>query len=379
MEQRLSPRVGQLARVLWMIGAILSQGVRLLATAMVLSVITGLSLSTCILLIGLFAVIWSIIGGITTVVWTDFIQLCIFTLGALFSIFWVLKSIPGGLDQIFAIADSKNKLTTINLSFDPRATYTLWVAMIPVMLFQLSQLTIDQVFVQRTLCCKNVREAQKSLYFGLLGNIATFIMAAVCLGLVAFYHIYPVEGGVSEIIAKEPDKIFPYFIVSQIPSGISGLIIASIFAAGISTLDSGLTALCEASISGFYRKYIKKSATESHYLMASKLFIIFWGTLLALAAFGLYSMQDQGLLQLGLSVYGYVYGALFGIAMLAFLGKGSWNGILTGTILSVAIVIILSIHKVSFFWWYPAGFLVLIIVALLMSSKKGGARLSQSK
>ena len=101
MAERLGQKTGQLTRGLWMVGAILSQGVRLLATSLVLSVITGLSLGTCILLIGSFSILWSILGGITTVVWTDFLQLCIFTLGALFAIFlggkgstrWITRNI----------------------------------------------------------------------------------------------------------------------------------------------------------------------------------------------------------------------------------------------------------------------------------------------
>ena len=282
----------------------------------------------------------------------------------------MVKGVPGGLQEIFSIAESHSKLKTFNFSFDPRVTYTLWIALLPVTIFQLSQLTIDQVFVQRTLCCKNAKEARKSIYFAILGNLTTFIMAAVGIGLFAFYQINPLEGAASEIISEDADKVFPFFIISQMPVGISGLIIASIFAAGISTLDSGLTALCEASISGVYKKYIKKNMPEEHYMKVAKIFIIFWGTLLSLAAYGLYMLNNEGLLELGLSVYGYVYGALFGIAILAFSNRGSWRGILGGTISSIAVVILLSVLKVSFFWWYPVGAFVLIGVALPFSPKR---------
>jgi len=183
----------------------------------------------------------------------------------------------------------------------------------------------------------------------------------------------PTPVGAAELIAKDPDKVFPYFIVTRIPVGISGLIIASIFAAGISTLDSGLAALSEASVNGVYRKYFRRKSEEAHYMKAAKLFIAFWGVLLCLAAYGFYVLNSQGLLELGLSVYGYVYGALFGIALLAFCNRGSWGGILTGTILSAATVVALSLLKVSFFWWYPVGALVLIGVALPMSSRSSEA------
>ena len=364
MEKRLDSRVSQLARFLFMLGAVLSQGVRLLSTALILSVVTGLSIGACIIIIGVFSTIWTLMGGITTVIWTDVVQLCVFTLGAVFALFWVLNIIPGGLKEVLAIADENSKLKLIDLSLDPRKTYTLWVGLFGCSFFQFGQNAIDQVSTQRLMCCRNAREARKALYLATSGVSMTYLMLAVGLGLVAFYNINPLSAENAALWAHEADRIFPYFIVTEIPPGISGLIIAALFAAGISTLDSALAALSQTSITGIYRQFIKKNAAEQHYLLASKVSVILWALILSLLAGIMNSVSNEGLLKLGLKVPGYVYGSLLGIAFLAIIGRGSWNGIVTGTILSIGAVLGLQALGVSFFWWYPVACIVLLCVAL---------------
>jgi Na+/proline symporter len=288
-------------------------------------------------------------------------------IGAIFAIISVTNGIPGGIGEILAIADEKAKLTLIDLSMDLKTTYTIWVALFAVTVFELGQNTIDQIVVQRSLTCKNAHEAQKAIYFGLLGNIPTYIMLVVGLGLVAFYQVHPLDPQTASVMQETPDRIFPYYIVTQMPPGVSGIIIASIFAAGISTLDSALTALSEASLSGFYKRYLKKTATEKHYLLTSKWFVVFWGILLSGMAIWFYHVQEEGLLELGLGLPGYVYGSLFGIALLSFWGRGNFTGIAIGTVLSIIVVVALSIAGVTFFWWYMVACMVLLVVAVSIS------------
>jgi SSS family solute:Na+ symporter len=192
-------------------------------------------------------------------------------------------------------------------------------------------------------------------------------MAFVGLGLVAFYALNPPDRATAELLALQPDRVFPLFLVEQIPPGLSGLLIASIFAAGISTLDSALTALAQTSVSGVYQRYVRAAAAERHYLRVSRALILFWaGALCGLAlAFHIYS--TQGLLDLGLRVPGYVYGALLGIALLALWRRGSPAGIGIGVAASILAVLGLQAADVAFFWWYPVACLVVIGCALTIS------------
>jgi solute:Na+ symporter, SSS family len=367
MENRLGTGVSQLARLLFFGGVVLSQSVRLLATALVLSVITGLSLPECILILGVFAVIWSIMGGITTVIWTDFVQWAIYTLGAVVVFFWIIGAIPGGLPGILGIADEQAKLTLINLSLDPAATYTLWVGLVGMAIFELGQNAIDQVVTQRALCCENQREAQKAVYASAFGALTFYLMAFVGLGLVAFYTLNPPEGTTAELLAQQPDRVFPLFLVEQMPPGLSGLLIASIFAAGISTLDSALTALSQTTLSGGYQRYVRRDAPERHYLRVSRGLIVLWAGVLCGLALVFHFYSTEGLLNLGLRVPGYVYGALLGIALLALWRRGTPRGIGIGVAASIVAVLALQAINVAFFWWYPAACLVVIGCALAIS------------
>ncbi|MHB9028807.1 MAG: sodium:solute symporter family transporter [Candidatus Latescibacterota bacterium] len=364
---RLGVRASQLARFLFIGGAIMSQGVRLLSTGLILSVVTGLSLSACIFIIFAFSVIWTLSGGIKTVIWTDVIQAAIFIFGAIFCLFWTVQMIPGPISEILSIADNQARLVLFDLSTDPRKTYTLWVGLLGSSIFQLGQNAIDQVSTQRIMCCRNHREAQKAVIFASAGSLLSFIMLAVGVALVAFYTLNPLPESMAGLVAKEPDRIFPYFIVTQIPQGVSGLMILSLFAAGISTLDSALAALSQTFIAGVYRPYIRKEASERHYLRVSRVAIVLGGLCLALIALGFHSFAGKGLLQLGFIAPGFVYGALLGLSLLALLGRGTWRTIVIGTACSIASVLALQQAGVTFFWWYPAAALVLVTVTLALS------------
>ncbi len=367
IELRLGLRTGQFTRVVYTVGTVLSQGVRLLVTAVVLSVVSGLESFTCVLIITVFAVAWSYIGGISTVIWTDVIQFFVFTLGAIFSLAYAVDAVPGGIAEIFAIADQKSKLTLIDLSTDPRKL-TLWAAVIGCTFFEFGSNAVDQTVTQRALCCANLKEAQKAMAFSALGIMTTWLMAGVALGLVAFYHLNPLPVEVAITLSEEPDRIFPHFVIEQLPPGVAGLIIASIFAAGISTLDSALTALAQTSVVGIGRRclpYLRRQS-EQNLVKISKYVIVVWGGFIcALAMFAL-PLQKQGLLTLGFKATGVVYGSLIGIALLGLFRRGNFPSILIATIVASFTVVALDRHGVNFFWWYPVGTLVTILVTVLL-------------
>lgn len=373
IQKRLGVKTSQLSRTFFMIGATMSQGVRLLGTALVLSVITGQSTILCIAIIAVFAIVWSYIGGITTVVWTDAIQFVIFIFGACFALFYAIGDIPGGFGEMMAIADDKAKLVLFDLSLDPHKTYTLWVGILGCTFFEFGSNAVDQVVTQRALCCKNLKEARKAVAFSVIGVATTWIMAFVGIGLVAYYDIYPLSDLVDKSMQIEPDRIFPYFVVNELPNGISGLIIAAMFAAGISTLDSALTALSQTSVMGVGPLVYPKLKTmhEDKVVKISKQAIIVWGLILALLAYAFSFFQDGGLLALGFKVPGYAYGTLIGIAFLALMRKGSFTGILIGAILTILIIAWMHYEGISFFWWFPVGAAVVIIVALIHSKLTG--------
>jgi SSS family solute:Na+ symporter len=368
MENRLGTNVSQLARLLFLAGVVLSQSVRLLATALVLSVVTGLSIPVCIVIMSAFGVVWCVIGGINTVIWTDVVQWAIYTIGAVVAVVAMTYAVPGGVSGILAIADQRAKLALIDLSLDPTKTYTLWVGLIGMTVFELGQTAIDQSVTQRALCCESAKEAQKAVYASAVAALTFYLMAFVGLGLVAFYTLNPPQGVTAELLARQPDRVFPLFLVEQMPPGLSAVLIASIFAAG--AINSALAALSQTTVAGVYQRYVRADASEQHYLFASRIFIATWAAVLGGLALVFHVNGNPGLLNLGLRVPGYAYGALLAIALLALWRRGTPVAITLGVVVSIAVVLALQAVNVAFFWWYPVQCLVVIVCTLAISPRR---------
>jgi solute:Na+ symporter, SSS family len=385
MGQRIDLRVAALARLLFFAGTILSQGVRLLATSLVLEVITGWPMLTCVGVIVAFSVLWSWMGGIKTVIWTDLILFLMFMAGGVLAAVWAFSGAELPLPEVLRVLDEKGKLVFLRLQLDPTLAFTLWTGLIGAAVFELGSNAIDQVVTQRVMTCRSSREARWACIGAAGGIVPSSLMLLVGLGLVAFYHSNPLPGELAELAAAGNDRVFPYFVGSEMPPGVAGMIIAALFASGISTLDSALTALSQTTVGGLLRGVMPGAGAsdpeaDRALLRRSRGFVLFWGLVLgAVAAALMNASQATGLIQLGLQVPGYVYGSLLGIALLARFGRGTWPGVLAGTLASVAAVLLLRHLGVAFFWWYPAATLVLCLVAGWSKSKSKSKSSPKSK
>lgn len=375
MENRLGPRSSHVARVLFMVSAILSQGVRLFAIALVLSEVTGLSSRACIVIIGVFSIIYSVKGGITTVIWTDVIQFFVFTVGGLFALFWLFGTLPVGLNQAFSILDDKAKLILFDISKDPSKGFTVWVALFAFSVYELGLNATDHVVTQRIMCCKTGKDAQKAVLTSCGTVLISFLMLAVGLGLVLHYDLQPLQGEAAIRVAEQPDRIFPQYVVNNVPPGLSGLLIATIFSAGITS--STLAALSQTSIMEVYSRYVRRGASEAHYVLASKVAVVFWGIVLSVLA-GAFESAGVGLLELLFAVPGYVNGPLLGIGLLALVRRGNLPSILTGTFIAIGLIIALQAAGVNMFWAYPVGTVVLLAAALPFRASPEGETRAQA-
>ena len=371
MARHVGQRASHIARGLFLIGAVLSQGVRLLATALVLSEVTGLSSETCILILGAFSALHCVTGGIKAVIWTDVIQASVFFLGGLFMLFWLTGHLSMGWAEMLTVLDDKAKLTLIDWSTDPAKGFTIWVALCAFPIYELGLNSTDQVVTQRLLCCRDHHEAKKAVLFSCSAVLIAFIMLGVGLGLVLHYHVNPLPADAAERIAEKADRIVPYYVINNLPVGLSGLIIAAIFAAGISTLDSALAALSQTSVMGIYRRHIRKRAAESHYLFAAKIGVVVWGGVLCVLAIA-FNTLGGSLLENLFVVPAYVYGPLLGIGLLALMRRGRGLGVLAGTLAAFGAVAILQLNGIHLFWAYPLGTAVLVAVALGVDLALGG-------
>lgn len=357
MGRRIKPQLKTLATVFFTVGSILGQSVRVLVAALPLTVVTGWDFSLCILVIGIFAIGWTLMGGMRTVIWTDVMQFGLFTIGGVLTLFWIVNSLDGGWSQLWSQADAagKTRIWNADFGFGPEFKFTFWVAVFAVPFQNLTAFGVDQLNAQRMFCCRNVEDAKKAIIWSSVGQVLTFLMLVVGAALYVFYLNNPpsdpdvvsalgfekdkapatiAEGGVP----KDGDKVFPVWIVSELPPGLAGLILAGVFAAAISSLDSILAALSQTTISLIHHPERGGQNLDQKMLVRqSRKWVVIWGV--ALTGFTLLmnlakNEMEINVLPLAFGMTTYTMGPLLGMFLCALVGKGSYRGILIGAVVS---------------------------------------------
>ncbi|MFO0972058.1 MAG: hypothetical protein U1A27_01285 [Phycisphaerae bacterium] len=373
MGQRLGPGVNAAATALFMLGATLAQGVRVLTTALVLEVIADVPLVYSIWVIGAFAIAWTLLGGITTVIWTDVIQFAVLLGGAAVSLAWVFKSVPGGAATVLAAARDAGKFHALNLSLNPALEYTLWAGLFGTTFLNLAALGTDQVMAQRMFCCRDVTRPPRDA--PLQRRPGRHRAAALrWRGALRLLPALPLPNADAQQVRERAERIFPLYIVRVLPSGITGLVIAAIFAAAISTLEGTLAALSQTTVTavllpGWRRRGLSDDATDRQAMRAARWLIIAWGVALCGAATALIRFRHyKNLLDLALAMPGYTYGALLGMLLLALLpGRRDDRGLIWAVPTSVVAIFAISVHAnwAAPATWTALGALLLLGAALL--------------
>lgn len=366
MGHQLGPRVRNITTGLFMIGGILAQGARVYIAAKALQVITGTDTATSIIIIGAVSIGWTIMGGIATVIWTDAIQCLLFTLGAIAALVFAATTIDGGLATIVSEAHQAGKLRTINLSFDPKQAYTLWCGFIGLGVLTLASHGTDQLMVQRMFTCRNAGDARKAVIWSGLSQLLTYLLLFVGAAVYVYYQHFPLSAAEQVVVNGDSMKIFAIYIVDVMPPVLSGLLMAAIFAAAISTLDSLLAALSQSTIALLYKPYLRPEASDRHYVRASRVIVLVWGVLVT--AFAIYcdvlAQSYADLIQFALAMAAYTYGALLGVFLLAFLPtKRDDLGLMWGVPLSMLTVFALNWHQAV-----PQAIVVVASVVLLVQA-----------
>lgn len=372
MGLRLGNLAKTLSTVLFTIGSILAQSVRVLVAAIPLKVVTGLPFEACILGIGVFAIAWTLMGGMRTVIWTDVMQFILFTFGGLLALIWIVISLDGGWADFIATGSQFARFDTLDLRIDKELQFTLWVAIFAVPFQNLGVFGTDQLMAQRMFCCRDARSAGKAIIWSSVGQLLTLLMLLVGTALFVHYHENPFTdseisilfdepvsksaeirdnatyaanphtGEVSQVpVPKKRDYIFPLWIVSILPPGLSGLILAGVFAAAISSLDSILAALSQTTLSLFYhpeRGNVRIS--EKQLVRRSRALVIIWGLILTAFTLVLESAQQKiEIVPLAFGLTSYTVGPLLALFLAALWGRCHIRGLILGSIISFVLVL----------------------------------------
>tara|TARA_X000000950_G_scaffold77468_1_gene97206 strand:- start:3885 stop:5366 length:1482 start_codon:yes stop_codon:yes gene_type:complete len=365
---RIDRSSGEASMLLGLILNIINASVKLLTASLVLDVASGWGLAYCAAFVVAISLLWGAMAGIKAVIWTDFLLFVIFACGALLLLILMLLNIERPLWDALMTLDARAKLVLFDFSVDPTKKYTLWSGVIGAVALSVAQGSTQGTW-QRVRACRSAREAK--LAFDVAGMFYVFhlLILAVGVALTAFYLDHPLPAQVLEDLRGAPDRILPYFIVTEVPVGLSGLFVAAIFAAAISTLDSVLAESADLSVNHIYVRLVG-GRSEAHYLTASRCMMAFWALLFYGLALFFNRFSGEGLLDLTFKLPNYVYGGIFACIVLARFGIGRFPTILLGFAVASACVALLATYNIAFFYWCPVSGVAMIAVVWALDPKR---------
>ncbi|HEU4389761.1 MAG TPA: sodium:solute symporter, partial [Blastocatellia bacterium] len=377
LDQRFGPAVKRAAASLFIVTRSLSDGVRIYATALVLVPLLGWSASSAlragpltigpdqvsILIIGIVMLAFTYLGGISAVIWVEVIQLAIYIFGALACATVLLQGIPGGWSEVVSTGHELNKFQVFDFTFNLTRDYTFWSGVIGGAFLTTSTHGTDQFLVQRYLCAKNSRQASTALLTSGIVVFAQFVMfLLIGVMLFVFYQHSP---NLPAEVAARGDRVFPYFIASELPVGVTGLVVAAILAAAMS---SSLNALASTTLTDFYRPLMKRERSEAHYLKLSRLLTAIWGAVQIVVALSSVAMERR-VVDVVLAIASFTNGPILGLFFLGTLTKRAGSvsalaGVIAGAGTVTAVWIATS---VSWQWYVLIGSGVTVLVGVVVS------------
>jgi SSS family solute:Na+ symporter len=365
MERRFGAKVKAVAASTFLVTRVLAEGVRVAAIALVVTAALGTRQRTSILLIMSLVLIYTFEGGMKAVIWTDVVQFLLYFSGSLAAFFLLWHKIPGGWQTIVQAAEPAAKFRIFDFSFsftNPARLYTFWSGVIGGTFFTMASHGTDQTIVQRLLAAKSEREGKLAL---LASGVIVFVQFA--LFLVLGVMLYAWHGAPAIIAGRSYDSVFPDFIVTAMPSGARGVILAAILAVAMSNASGSLNSLAASSIVDFQhlRGLEKLEENPARLLRRSRWMTLVWG--IALAALG--TIRWGPLLEAGLTIAAITLGILLGLFLLAFLyPRATATGVITG--MFVGFVAILYIHfrtPLLWTWYVPCSAAITFLTGAMVS------------
>ncbi|APQ16736.1 sodium:solute symporter family transporter [Maribacter hydrothermalis] len=354
---------GSLSFILFQLGRI---GIVLLLPSLAISIVTGIPVETSILIMGLLCVLYTTFGGIEAVIWTDVLQVIVLLGGSILAVVWILLHTETSFVDMISYASERDKFNIANLDFDFTES-TFWVVFIGGLASAMVTQGTDQTIVQRYLTSSSIKDSQKTLYTNAVLTLpATIIFFGIGTLLFIFYSEMP--NALSPAMSNN-DSIFPWYIVRELPVGVSGLLVAGIFSAAMSSISSSLNSVSTAYCNDFHQHFSPKTPDLKLLRIARIVTIVtgVLGVLLALwmASSNIKSLWDQFYRFLGLFTGG--LGGMFLLGMLT--KKANATGTLMGLVISAILIWYISVFTdISFLMYAFFGVVSCFIFGYLSSS-----------
>jgi len=349
IERRFGRGLRSLTAGLFLLTRAAAEGVRVYAVSIVVSIALGTGEVASIAIITALTLIYTFEGGLAAVIWTDVVQTVIYVGGTLVGLATIVHLVPGGWAAIHTAAAAAGKLQVFDFRGSLSIPYTFWAGMIGGTFLTTASHGTDQLIVQRLLAARGQKQSTTALLssgVAILIQFALFLMVGIMLW--AYYRAPSAMFG-------KADRIYPTFIVTRMPHGISGLLIAAILAAAMSNLSAALNSLSSSAIMDFYAR-LRPQADETTKMRLSRLATLAWALLLfGLAVIALHKVGR--VVEVGLQIASVAYGALLGVFLLGVLTRrahqrGAMVGMLAG--LAAELYLWLGTH-LPWTWWVMIG------------------------
>ncbi len=378
LEKRFNVTVRSLASGIFVLWRVLWMGTAIYVPSLVLHTVTGFALIETILAVGVVATLYTVVGGMRAVIWTDVAQFFVLFCGSILAL-WVVSSVVGGLPAIWVAAEAGGRTRVLDWSLDPTVRITTWGALASGLVGHLGTYGTDQVSVQRYLSARSLKVMQRSFLVNMGGGFPLgLMMISIGLGLYAFYHLNP-----GQLPAEiQGDRVFPYFIATQMPMGLRGIMIAAILAAAMSSIDSGLNSVATAIMNDFFKRFgwslgwvpglVRVGGSLE--LAFSRLLTLGLGILVTVLA--CYVGRLGSIVEIAATIVDSFTGPMLGVFLLGMLTrktepKGAFAGLLLGTLVTAYFIFF---SKVSFLWYAPIGMCTTLVLGRTTSRIVGGRR-----
>jgi solute:Na+ symporter, SSS family len=372
LETRFGGKTRSVASIVFLFTRIAADGVRLFATAIPLKFLLGVDYPMAIVILAAVALVYTYAGGVRGVIWVDAVQMVIYLGGAAVAAVLLVVSHPGGWSGITEAASAAGKFQIFFPGFGEgfwNRPYTLIAGIVGGAFLSMASHGTDQLVVQRVLATKSLREGQKALIGSGIIIIIQFALFLL-VGLLLFGHY----GGasLSALGVTRADEIFPRYIIEGLPPGVSGLIVAGLFAAALSTLAGSMSSMASSTVLDLYKPRFGSGLSPERELRFSRNVTALWAGLLVVSAL-FFMNTTQTVVELALSIASFTYGGLLGTFLLGVLFKrpaqeDALAGFVGGILVMVSVI---ALNLVAWTWFTLVGVVTAVLIGGGMSLLSG--------
>ncbi|HEV2708711.1 MAG TPA: sodium/solute symporter [Edaphobacter sp.] len=339
IDRRFGPTLHKVTALLFLLTRAAAEGVRVFAVSIVVGIAIGTRDVLSIAIISALTLLYTFEGGMAAVIWTDVVQMIIYIGGTIVAIATLGTHVPGGWSQIHEVAAAAGKFHLFHFALNLTETYTFWAGLIGGTFLTMASHGTDQLMVQRMLAARNLRQSIVALLSsGVVILLQFTLFLFIGAGLFVFYGLHPA-------VFASADRIFPTFIVREMPIGVAGLLVAAILAAAMSNLSAALNSLSSTTVVDFYMHW-RPQADDRERMMISRSSTVVWAfVLFAIAVYSVHAGGKGHVVEIGLSIASVAYGALLGVFLLGTLTRyATQAGAILGMIAGFSLNILLWLH-----------------------------------